>query len=131
MVRTRWTKGSRWTAAGLYVLFTVLVTVAVGGVEWAIRLPAVVGAVAVVVAILALALPRQRPPDRQQLYPTGREVVGWGVGMASMLLALNLGRLWEGRLGLLVLGGALAALPVVAIVGWQASRDPRSASSDR
>jgi hypothetical protein len=109
----------------------VLVTVAVGGVEWAIRLPAVVGAVAVVVAILALALPRQRPADRQQLYPTGREVVGWGVGMASMLLALNLGRLWEGRLGLLVLGGALAALPVLAIVGWQASRDPRSASSDR
>jgi hypothetical protein len=127
----RWTKSSRWTAAGLYALWTVLVTIAVGGVEWGIRLPAMVGAAAAVVAILALSLRRQRPADRQQLYPTGRQVVGWAAGMASTLLAINLGRLWEGRLGLLVLGGALAALPVLAIVGWQASRDGRSASADR
>jgi hypothetical protein len=58
-------------------------------------------------------------------------VVGWAAGMASTLLAINLGHLWEGRLGLLVLGGALAALPALAFVGWQASREIRSASSDR
>jgi hypothetical protein len=126
------TKGRRWIAAGLYVLFIVLMTVAVGAVEWAIRLPVIVGAVAVVVAIVRLLpLRRQRPVDRRQQYPTGREVVGWGAGMASGLIAINLGRLWEGRLGLLVLGGVLAALPGLAVMVWRLSRDTRSTSADR
>jgi hypothetical protein len=131
MAPTRWTKGRRLIAAGLYVLFIVLMTVAVGAGDWAIRLPAVVGAVAVVVEILVLALPLQRPADRQLRYPSGRQVVGWAAGTASALLAINLGRLWEGRLGLLVLGGALAALPGLAVVAWRVSRDTHADASDR
>lgn len=123
---TRRQKKGLLVGAGAYVLWFVLGMIAMGGVEWPIRLSALAAAFTLLIGGLALLRRKLSAEQRAEMDEperfTRRDWPYWAVWVLSLMLLNLLGREWAGRFPLLVLGGVLIALPNIAVLWWQVTR---------
>jgi hypothetical protein len=116
----------RWPAvfSAPWVLLTVAVAVAVGGVVPWVRWTAAAVAILIVVGLFVLARRLSRPPR-----PAGYDVTASLVAGSSWLLVIGQSSEWQGDAPLLVLAGVLGSIPFLALIWWRALRSNRTADA--